>query len=90
MKKILALIVGIAMMAPSLASASGGSTCAAYNPQLPCNKVSNVTAQKTNATNAASTGTLPFTGVDLVLLVAGGSALLGTGLVVRRLSRESN
>ena len=40
------------------------------------------------ATNAAtSASTLPFTGLDVVLLVAGGGTLLGAGFVVRRLSR---
>ena len=34
------------------------------------------------------TGTLPFTGVDLALLVAGGAFMLGLGLVARRLGRN--
>ncbi len=32
-------------------------------------------------------GALPFTGLDLLLLVAAGAVLLGAGLVVRRLGR---
>ena len=35
-------------------------------------------------------GTLPFTGLDVVLLVAGGGTLLAAGFVVRRLSRRLN
>ena len=34
------------------------------------------------------TGTLPFTGVDLALLVAGGALMLGLGLGARRLGRN--
>jgi hypothetical protein len=33
-------------------------------------------------------GTLPFTGLDVVLLVVGGGMLLGAGFVVRRVSRR--
>ena len=44
-----------------------------------------------NATRSASPSTaseLPFTGIDIVPLVAGGAALLGAGLFVRRISRD--
>ncbi len=37
---------------------------------------------------AASQGTLPFTGLDLALLVAGGLVLLMVGASVRRLTRS--
>jgi hypothetical protein len=37
-----------------------------------------------------SAGTLPFTGLDVVLLVAGGAMLLAAGFLVRRLSRRLN
>ena len=37
---------------------------------------------------AASQGTLPFTGLDLALLVAGGLVLLMVGAGVRRLTRS--
>ncbi len=83
MKRIVALIVGLALMAPVAALAQGGSTCQSYNPQL-CSVSSNTDA-KTTATTAS---TLPFTGLDVVLLAAGGGALLGAGLLVRRLSRD--
>ena len=36
-----------------------------------------------------STGTLPFTGLDLVLVVAAGGLLLGLGLAMRRLTRPT-
>src|SRR5881227_2009432 len=67
----------IALALPATALAQGNSTCQAYNPQL-CSSVSNTTG----------TGSLPFTGLDVVLLVAGGGTLLAAGFVVRRLSRR--
>jgi hypothetical protein len=82
MKRIATLLVGISLMlAPSAALASSSSTCQAYNPQL-CSNVS--------AASASTSGTLPFTGLDVVLLAAGGGMLVGAGLVVRRLSRRLN
>jgi hypothetical protein len=41
------------------------------------------------ATQAKSSGTLPFTGLDLVLVVAAGGLLLGLGLGMRRLTRST-
>jgi hypothetical protein len=80
MKRIATLLVGISLMlAPSAALASSSSTCQAYNPQL-CSNVS--------AASTSTSGTLPFTGLDVVLLAAGGGTLVGAGLVVRRLSRR--
>lgn len=45
-------------------------------------------AQATETTNASSS--LPFTGIDVVLLAAGGAVLLGAGLAVRRLSGDNS
>src|SRR5450755_3736609 len=86
MKRIVGLLVGIALMLPGAALAQGSSTCQSYNPQL-CSVNTNATTP--NATTAASTqSTLPFTGLDVVLLAVGGGTLLAAGLVVRRLSRR--
>jgi hypothetical protein len=87
MKRFVALLIGMMLILPSAAFAEGGSTCQSYNPQL-CSVQSN-TASKTTptTTTTTSTSTLPFTGLDVVLLAAGGATLLGAGLVVRRLSR---
>jgi len=91
MKRIALLAVVAGLMAPSAAMAQS-STCQAYNPQL-CSSVSGVAAATsstsgTTASTTSSEGTLPFTGLDVVLLVAGGGALLGAGFVVRRLSKR--
>ena len=95
MKSIAALvgILGVlAFVLPSAAVAS--STCQAYNPQL-CSSVgsgntSNGSGSGTTPASTTSTGTLPFTGLDVVLLVAGGGTLLAAGFVIRRLSRRLN
>jgi hypothetical protein len=92
MKRISALVGVLGVLAllaiPGIAVAASSSTCQAYNPQT-CSSVSNGTVT-TGTTDAASSGTLPFTGLDVVLLIAGGGTLLGAGFVVRRLSRRLN
>ncbi len=91
MKRIATVIIGLALLFPSAALASGGSsTCQSYNPQL-CSVASNSAAQNSpSATTASASSTLPFTGLDVVLLAVGGGTLLGAGVVVRRLSRGAN
>jgi hypothetical protein len=94
MKGIVILAAGVALMMPAMALAQGSPTCQAYNPQL-CSVNSNkvtatptTSAAGTTATTAAST--LPFTGLNIGLLVLGGGALLGAGFVMRRFSRRLN
>ncbi len=76
---------------PAAALAQGGSNCSSsdqtYSPQL-CQVQSNA-GQQTSTTSTVSSGTLPFTGLDVGLLVTGGAVLLGGGLLVRWLSREA-
>lgn len=57
-----------------------------YNPQT-CN-VSSSQANAASSTGAASSSSLPFTGLDIVLLVIGGGTLIGAGLVVRAATRR--
>ena len=77
MKRIATLAAGLALVLPGgSAVAASSSTCQAYNPQL-CPVVHHT---------ASSGQTLPFTGVDAALLLAGGGGLLGAGLAVRRIS----
>jgi hypothetical protein len=84
MKRIVATAVAVlALLAlPTAALASGSSTCNSYNPQL-CQVVN-----KTDATTTQSTGSLPFTGLDIGLMAAGGVVLIGAGLTVRRFSTQ--
>ena len=84
MKRISALVgvLGVLALTVPNASIAASSTCQAYNPQQNC--------QPTTTTTTTSSGTLPFTGLDVVLLVAGGGTLLAAGFVVRRLSRRLN
>ena len=79
------------LLVPTAAFASSSSTCQGYSPQT-CSPVGSGTAGTGNGSTTATTsaGTLPFTGLDVVLLVAGGGTLLGAGFVVRRLSRRLN
>lgn len=90
MKRRLTLALVIALLVPGAALASSSSTCQNYNPQL-CSVASN-TASKTptTTTTTTSSSTLPFTGLDVVLLAAGGGTLLGAGLVIRRLSSHTS
>jgi hypothetical protein len=99
MKRIIA--TGVAVMAllalPTAAFAGGSSTCSTYNPQL-CQIVGNGSANTPSSgstvvpTSAVvpsatqSSGSLPFTGLDLGLVAAGGAVLIGVGLAARRLS----
>jgi hypothetical protein len=93
MKRISALVgvVLVLLSVPASALAAGSSTCQAYNRQL-CSSVgaNNTSTGSGSGTgvDSASAGTLPFTGLDVVLLVAGGGTLLVAGFVVRRLSRR--
>ncbi|MGO9754345.1 MAG: hypothetical protein ACLP8S_31295 [Solirubrobacteraceae bacterium] len=84
MKRLAILITGavLALSVAGNAMAAGSSTCQAYNPQT-C-------VSTTTTVSTATTSTLPFTGLDVALLLAGGAGLVGTGLVVRRISRRLN
>lgn len=83
MKRIVMLVVVVAALMVPAAAFADSSTCQAYNPQL-CESSS------AGTTTDASEGTLPFTGLDVALLAAGGGTLLAAGFVVRRLSNRPN
>ncbi len=80
MKRLAALITGVVLAVSVAGSAMASSTCSAYNPQG-CTQSTSTTVTPTTVT----TSTLPFTGLDVALLLAGGAGLLGVGLVVRRI-----
>jgi hypothetical protein len=88
-----------ALVAP--ASAFGQTSQEAYNP--PAGQIQNEVAQEggggpgggapggpgggESAPQPTGGGALPFTGMDLVLLIGGGGLLLSAGLGMRRLAR---
>ena len=90
---------------PATALANGSSTSQGYSHNIqsvqntgasrtPSNGTSSpnssaVSPASATATTADAASTLPFTGIDVVLLAAGGVALLGAGLLVRRLSVDN-
>jgi hypothetical protein len=80
MKRIAAWFAGLAVMLAPASALAQSPTCQAYNPQL-CNSVSAGTEATTPA--AESSGTLPFTGLDVGLLAFGGGVLIAGGAVVR-------
>ena len=79
MKRIAAVLVGFAVLLAPGSGLAQSSTCQAYNPQL-CNASSGTEA---TTSGAASSGTLPFTGMDIGLLAACGGVLVAGGGVVR-------
>ena len=54
------------------------------------NQPGDVVSQPEAVTQTKSSGKLPFTGLDLVLVVAAGGLLLAMGLGMRRLTRSNN
>lgn len=86
MKRIASLVLMIALMIPATALASSSSTCQGYKRQT-CNVLSTTQPSGPGATQSDS---LPFTGLDVVLLLVGGGTLIATGLVVRALTRRVN
>jgi hypothetical protein len=80
MRRIAMLVVALALLAaPASALAQASSTCNAYNAE---------TCGPQQITRGNTSGQLPFTGLDVVLLVVGGGTLLGAGFIVRRASKH--
>jgi hypothetical protein len=84
MKRIATLAASLSLMAAAPAMAAK-TTCPSYPPD--CNNIQHFGTTPIT-TGTTSTGTLPFTGLDVGLLVAGGGSLLGLGFVLRRTSKR--
>lgn len=89
MKRIAMFIAVLSLMLVPSAALANSSTCQQYSAQ-DCTANSVAGQQATTSTTLASSSTLPFTGIDVVLLAVGGGSLLAAGLVVRRLSRGAH
>ncbi len=86
------MIIGATLILPGTALASGSSSCQSYSQQA-CIAVGPAGSGTTGSGNTSPqagpvAGTLPFTGLDIGLLLAGGGTLLGAGFLVRRLSED--
>lgn len=101
MKRTVALLTSVALMIPGAAVASANSTTSNYgHPSVKnvtasrstgCTSSSGSTSSSSGSQCVSSTTTttvssLPFTGLDLGALAAGGVVLLGAGLVLRRVA----
>lgn len=90
MKRLIMFALVIALMA---AGPAFGASAVKGNYGGPGGVVSNLDPTPTPPSTTVRTftpahkGSLPFTGLDLVLLALGGVALVGVGMGVRRLSR---
>ena len=80
MKFVLALILASFVLAPA-AFAGGGSAGTGYGGEG-----GNVQQQVSGA--AAEKGGLPFTGLDLALLVVGGAVMVVAGAALRRAAKR--
>ena len=79
MKRIATVLAALSVLLSPASALAQSSTCQAYNPQL-CNVIGGADGTSSGAT---STGTLPFTGIDVGLLVVGAAVLLIVGVIVR-------
>jgi hypothetical protein len=90
-RNIVAVVASLSLVAAAPAGAAVSPTCRAYHPR--CSSiVSSSSSPNTSATptttTTTGTGSLPFTGLDVGLLVAGGGSLAGLGYAIRRTSKR--
>jgi|tagenome__1003787_1003787.scaffolds.fasta_scaffold19742279_1 hypothetical protein len=86
-------VVGALFIGPASALAQdslANPSAAQYEPQSQVQGTTTTGAVASNSSggssNGSSTGTLPFTGMDVIVLSAVALALIGTGVALRRLS----
>jgi glucose/arabinose dehydrogenase len=89
----LALVVALATCAPALAqspqqSAYGGVIAEVVTPSKPKPKQQAAAQQAPTAAAQPTQSALPFTGLQVTLVLLAGIALLGTGLVLRRTTKD--
>lgn len=89
---IAAATLCVALLVPASAFAQSSSTgysqpAGSVQQQLGTHNSSN--DAKTTAAAKSESGSLPFTGLDIALVVAAGGVLLAMGFGIRRISRPS-
>jgi hypothetical protein len=87
LRLVLALCVLMLVLVPT-AYAAGGSAGTGYGG-VAGNVQQQASGNVAGIGATASKGTLPFTGLDLALLVAGGTVLLVVGAGMRRAARRN-
>lgn len=85
LRYLMALACAALLLAPS-ALAAGGAAGSGYGGSA--GNVQNEVGSGNAAGAAGASGSLPFTGLDLALLVVGGAALLLVGTGMRRAARR--
>ena len=77
MKRIAALVVAVALFALPASAFAASSECQTYGTET-CN------------VTTPTDGSLPFTGINVPLLIVVGGGLLGAGLTMRLVARRSH
>jgi hypothetical protein len=89
MKKIVALTVVVVALAAVPFASAGSSVLTTYGgSSTPVVQVKGATGSGTPQAQTSGPSTLPFTGVDLVLITVAGVTMLGVGFGLRRLGRN--
>ena len=89
LKKLTVLAVVIAMLVVAPLAAAGSSVLSGYGTSG-SKPVVLVKGTTSSSKPVASGATLPFTGVDLLLITGAGIALVGVGAGLRRLGRDKS
>lgn len=94
---ILIVMVGLALAVAAPAFAGGGSVLSGHTSQPAATKALNTKQPKANVAAATkssptvkSSGTLPFTGLNLAFAAAAGVVLIGAGALLRRAARSDS
>lgn len=87
-RNIVAAVASLSLVAAAPAGAAVTPTCSGYHPDCSSIVSSSTSSPTTAHTTTTGTGSLPFTGLDVGLLLAGGGSLAGLGFVIRRTSKR--
>jgi uncharacterized membrane protein len=90
MKIITSIVVALVLSLTLVTAAFGQSSVNGYSNQAGQvqSDVEGVSAQPVATNNSGGGGSLPFTGLDVALLVGAGGVLVVAGLGMRRLTRS--